>query len=159
MSEIKRQVSMTHSLAIIIGTVIGSGVFLQLPIVQQAAGSPGLAVVAWIIGGLIWLPQLFILAEMGTAYPNQGFGYLYLQKAGSPALAFLYPGDDVVGCGHGIALQEGARRDPDPTPIAPYLPCTRRVSRICSTWIITWRDCQVTISSTVHLRVSSGFAQ
>jgi len=90
MSEIKRQLSMYHSLAIIIGTVIGSGVFLQLPIVQQAAGSPGLAVVAWIVGGLIWLPQLFVLAEMGTAYPNQGFGYLYLQKAGSPALAFLY---------------------------------------------------------------------
>jgi fructoselysine transporter len=77
-------------LAIIIGTVIGSGVFIQLPLVQQATGSPGLAVIAWLIGGLIWLPQLFILAEMGTAYPEQGFGYLYLQKAGSPALAFIY---------------------------------------------------------------------
>jgi len=90
MSDPKRQLTLNHSLAIIIGTVIGSGVFIQLPIVQQATGSPGLAVIAWLIGGLIWLPQLFILAEMGTAYPQQGFGYLYLQKAGSPALAFIY---------------------------------------------------------------------
>ena len=90
MSEIKRELNLNYSLAIIIGTVIGSGVFIQLPLVQQAAGSPGLAVIAWLIGGLIWLPQLFILAEMGTAYPQQGFGYLYLQKAGSPGLAFVY---------------------------------------------------------------------
>ena len=90
MSGIKRELNLTYSLAIIIGTVIGSGVFIQLPIVQQATGSPGLAIIAWLIGGLIWLPQLFILAEMGTAYPQQGFGYLYLQKAGSPGLAFVY---------------------------------------------------------------------
>ncbi len=90
MNTVKRQLGLTPSLAIIIGTVIGSGVFIQLPIVQQATGSPGLAIIAWLIGGLIWLPQIFILAEMGTAYPQQGFGYLYLQKAGSPALAFMY---------------------------------------------------------------------
>lgn len=90
MSEIRRELNLKYSLAIIIGTVIGSGVFIQLPIVQQATGSPGLAIIAWLIGGLIWLPQLFILAEMGTAYPQQGFGYLYLQKAGSPGLAFVY---------------------------------------------------------------------
>ncbi|MBN1852577.1 MAG: amino acid permease, partial [Pirellulales bacterium] len=90
MSVIIRQLSLNHSLAIIIGTVIGSGVFIQLPLVQQATGSSGLAVIAWLIGGLIWLPQILILAEMGTAYPDQGFGYLYLQKAGSPPLAFLY---------------------------------------------------------------------
>jgi amino acid transporter len=81
---------MSHVLGIIIGTVIGSGVFINLPIVQRATGSPLLAVLAWFIGGLIWLPQIFILSEMGTAYPKQGFGYLYLQKAGSPFLAFLY---------------------------------------------------------------------
>ncbi|MCF7808702.1 MAG: amino acid permease [Candidatus Marinimicrobia bacterium] len=90
MRDVRRQINLNHSLAIIIGTVIGSGVFIQLPIVQQATGSPGLAIIAWLIGGIIWLPQLFILAEMGTAYPQQGFGYLYLQKAGSPGLAFIY---------------------------------------------------------------------
>ena len=48
------------------------------------------AVLAWLIGGIIWIPQILILAEMGTAYPEEGFGYLYLKKAGSKPLAFLY---------------------------------------------------------------------
>jgi len=79
-----------HILAIIVGTVIGSGVFITLPIVAREAGSPALAVLAWLIGGIIWIPQILILAEMGTAYPEQGFGYLYLKKTGSKPLSFLY---------------------------------------------------------------------
>lgn len=88
--QVKRQLSMSHVLAIIIGTVIGSGVFINLPVVQQSTGGPLLAALAWLVGGLIWLPQIFLLTEVGTAYPGQGYGYLYLRKAGSPFLAFLY---------------------------------------------------------------------
>ncbi|MCK5740146.1 amino acid permease, partial [bacterium] len=40
--------------------------------------------------GLFWIPQIFLLAELGTAYPQQGFGYTYLKKAGSKPFAFLY---------------------------------------------------------------------
>ncbi|MCD6205249.1 MAG: amino acid permease [Candidatus Marinimicrobia bacterium] len=88
--NLKRELNIWHVIALILGSVIGSGVFINLPIVAREAGSPLLAVAAWFIGGLIWLPQLFILAEMATAYPDEGFGYLYLKKAGSPALGFLY---------------------------------------------------------------------
>ncbi len=90
MSQVQRLLNIRHVLAIIIGTVIGSGVFINLPIVQKTTGSPMLATIAWLVGGIIWLPQIFILSEMGTAYPSQGFGYLYLRKAGSPFLAFMY---------------------------------------------------------------------
>jgi len=88
--DLKRELNIWHVIALILGSVIGSGVFINLPIVAREAGSPWLAVAAWFIGGIIWLPQLFILAEMATAYPEEGFGYLYLKKAGSPALGFLY---------------------------------------------------------------------
>ena len=37
-----------------------------------------------------WIPQILVLAELSTAYPTQGATYYYLQKAGSPFLAFLY---------------------------------------------------------------------
>ncbi len=87
---LKRELNIWHVIALILGSVIGSGVFINLPIVAREAGSPWLAVAAWLVGGIIWLPQLFILAEMATAYPEEGFGYLYLKKAGSPALGFLY---------------------------------------------------------------------
>lgn len=90
MSDVKRQLNLFQVISIIIGLVIGSGVFINIAPVQRAAGSPGLAVIAWAVGGLFMLPQIFIYAELGTAYPGQGFGYLYLQKAGSPMLAFLY---------------------------------------------------------------------
>ena len=86
----KRELSLYHVFGIIIGTVIGSGVFINIPIVQKATGSPILATFAWLVGGLILIPQIFIFSELGTAYPEQGFGYTYLKKAGSPSLAFLY---------------------------------------------------------------------
>ncbi len=90
MPELKRKLGLWHAVAIIVGTVIGSGVFITLPIVARVTGTPALAVVAWLIGGLIWIPQILLLAELGTAYPEEGFAYLYLKKAGSKALAFLY---------------------------------------------------------------------
>ncbi len=92
MAEVKpaRSLNLAQTSAIVIGTVIGSGVFINLPIVARIAGSPGLATLIWLLGGIFWIPQILILAEMGTAYPDQGFAYDYLRKAGSPFLAFLY---------------------------------------------------------------------
>ena len=86
----KRQLSLLHTSALIIGTVIGSGVFISLPIVAALAGSSGMAILIWLLGGLIWIPQILVLAEMGTSHPVQGGPYTYLQQAGSPFLAFLY---------------------------------------------------------------------
>jgi fructoselysine transporter len=88
--EPERQLSLLQTSAIIIGTVIGSGVFISLPIVAAIAGSPGMSVAIWFLGGVVWIPQVLILAEMGTAYPVQGGAYLYLHRAGSPFLGFLY---------------------------------------------------------------------
>ncbi|MGE5353191.1 MAG: amino acid permease [Acidobacteriota bacterium] len=86
----RRELNFFQTASIIIGAVIGSGVFINLPIVAKFGGSPLLSVLIWLIGGLLWIPQILILAEMGTAYPNQGGPYYYLYKAGSPFLAFLY---------------------------------------------------------------------
>lgn len=85
-----RSLNLIQTISVIISTVIGSGIFISLPIITQIAGNAILASFIWFIGGIIWLPPILLLAEMGTAYPNQGFGYYYLQKAGSPFLAFLY---------------------------------------------------------------------
>lgn len=92
MTEINpvRQLSMLQTTSIIIGAVIGSGVFMNIPIVSEFGGNPFNSLIIWFIGGIVWLPQLMILAEMGTAYPNQGGPYFYLYKAGSPLLGFLY---------------------------------------------------------------------
>ncbi len=85
-----RQLSLVQTASLVIGTVIGSGVFLSLPIVARIGGTPLMTVLIWFLGGVVWIPQILILAEMGTAYPIQGGAYYYLNKAGSPFLAFLY---------------------------------------------------------------------
>lgn len=85
-----RQLNLAQTSSIIIGQVIGSGIFINVPIVAVITGNAWIAVLIWLIGGLIWLPQIFILAEMGTAYPDQGGPYHFLYKAGSPFLAFMY---------------------------------------------------------------------
>jgi hypothetical protein len=77
---LQRKPVLVHSVSIIVGTVIGSGVFINLPVVARNAGSPLLATLAWLIGGLIWIPQVFFITEMATAYPGQRFGCLYLIK-------------------------------------------------------------------------------
>ena len=86
----KRQLNLLQTSSIIIGQVIGSGIFINIPIVAAIAGNSWIAVFIWFLGGLLWLPQIFILAEMGTAYPDQGGPYHFIHKAGSPFLAFIY---------------------------------------------------------------------
>ncbi|MBD3223109.1 MAG: amino acid permease, partial [Caldithrix sp.] len=86
----QRALNLAQTSAIIIGTVIGSGIFINIPITAHIAGTPWLSVLIWFLGGVLWIPQIFILAELGSAYPNQGFAYHYLYKAGSPLLAFIY---------------------------------------------------------------------
>lgn len=86
----KRELNLTQTSSIIIGQVIGSGIFINIPIVAAITGNPWIAVFIWFLGGLLWLPQIFILAEMGTAYPDQGGPYHFIYKAGSPFLAFMY---------------------------------------------------------------------
>ena len=86
----RRELSLLQTASLVVGTVIGSGVFLSLPIVARIGQNPLLTVLIWFLGGVVWIPQILILAEMGTAYPIQGGAYYYLQKAGSPFLAFFY---------------------------------------------------------------------
>ncbi|MBP1658735.1 MAG: yhfM [Bacteroidetes bacterium] len=85
-----RELSLLQTSSLVVGTVIGSGVFLSLPIVARIGLNPWLTVLIWFLGGVVWIPQILILAEMGTAYPIQGGPYFYLNKAGSPFLAFFY---------------------------------------------------------------------
>lgn len=56
----------------------------------KAAGTPTISILAWIIGGIIAIPQVMVLAELSTAYPQNGSGYVYLNKAGWRPLGFLY---------------------------------------------------------------------
>ncbi|MEY8757974.1 amino acid permease [Peribacillus frigoritolerans] len=88
--KLTRKLGFWSALAIAVGTTIGSGIFVSSGDVAKAAGTPSISILAWIIGGVIAIPQVMVLAELSTAYPQNGSGYVYLNKAGWRPLAFLY---------------------------------------------------------------------
>jgi fructoselysine transporter len=87
--ELRRKLGVWPALAIAVGTTIGSGIFVTVGAVGLAAGTVALAILAWVIGGLITIPQMMVAAELATAYPQNGSSYVYLTKAGSRPLGFL----------------------------------------------------------------------
>lgn len=87
--ELQRKLGFWAVLAIAVGTTVGSGIFVSVGEVAKAAGSPWLTVLAFVIGGLIVIPQMCVYAELSTAYPENGADYVYLKNAGSRPLAFL----------------------------------------------------------------------
>ena len=76
---------------IVIGTVIGSGIFL-VPggVVRQAGGYAGPALVVWIVGGVLSLLGALAYGELGAMNPAAGGLYVYLRDAFGPLTAFLY---------------------------------------------------------------------
>ena len=74
----------------LVGTVIGSGVFLVSAAMASAVGSPTLMLGVWVLGGALSLFGALALAELGAAYPESGGMYVYLREAYGPLVAFLF---------------------------------------------------------------------
>ena len=79
-----------HATMIVMGGIIGSGIFMNPYVVARLVGSPGLILGAWAIGGVIALFGAFVYAELGSRMPRVGGQYAYLRSAYHPAVAFLY---------------------------------------------------------------------
>jgi basic amino acid/polyamine antiporter, APA family len=76
--------------AIIVGLIIGAGIFGTPSIVAGAVQSPGAMVAAWVAGGVFSIIGGLCYAELATAYPSAGGEYHFLGRAYGRALAFLY---------------------------------------------------------------------
>jgi basic amino acid/polyamine antiporter, APA family len=74
----------------VVGGIIGSGIFLNPAIVAQRVGSAWLTLLAWIVGGVVALIGALIYAELGVRRPIAGGGYVYLRDAFGRLPAFLY---------------------------------------------------------------------
>lgn len=75
---------------IVMGGIIGSGIFINPAIVAQQVDTYTLILGAWIVGGIIALLGAFIYAELATHCPDVGGQYAYLRECYHPALAFMY---------------------------------------------------------------------
>ena len=78
------------AIAMIVGIVIGAGIFRAPSIVAGSVSSEGVFVALWIAGGLISLVGALCYAELGSSYPNAGGEYHFLNRAYGGSLAFLF---------------------------------------------------------------------
>ena len=88
--ELARDLQLPHAGAIVVGTIIGSGIFLVPSEMMTAVGSPGLVYAAWIVGGLLSLFGAMTYAELGSMLPYAGGEYVYLRGAYGDRAGFLY---------------------------------------------------------------------
>src|SRR5207342_1821220 len=75
---------------LVVGGIIGSGIFINPSIVAARTGSAALTIGTWSLGAVIALLGAFIFAELGRRRPEVGGGYAYLRDAFGPLPAFLY---------------------------------------------------------------------
>jgi len=88
--ELARDLGASHATAIVVGTIIGSGIFLVPAEMMQAAGSAKLVYLAWIVGGLLSFFGAITYAELGAMKPQAGGEYVYIRDGYGPLAAFLY---------------------------------------------------------------------
>jgi APA family basic amino acid/polyamine antiporter len=88
--DLPRVLGASHATAIVVGTIIGSGIFLVPHEMIRAVGSSGLVYIAWIVGGLLSLFGAMTYAELGAMMPYAGGEYVYLRNAYGDMPAFLY---------------------------------------------------------------------
>ena len=85
-----RRIGLFSATMLVVGGIIGSGIFLNPSIVARRTGSAALTLATWTLGAVIALLGAFIYAELGRRRPQAGGGYAYLRDAFGPLPAFLY---------------------------------------------------------------------
>ena len=85
-----REIGILGSTAIVVGTIIGSGIFLVPHNVATQVGSVFSLYLVWIVGGALALAGALSLAELGAAMPEAGGIYVYLRESFGKLIAFLY---------------------------------------------------------------------
>jgi APA family basic amino acid/polyamine antiporter len=88
--ELRRDLGMGAAMSIVIGTVIGSGIFLVPHEMIARVGAPGMVFFIFVFGGLLSLAGALSYAELAAALPEAGGEYVYLREAYGPMWGFIY---------------------------------------------------------------------
>ena len=89
-TQLVRGLTSSDTTLLVVGTVIGTGVFLKSAVMAQEVGSPALVLAAWRAAGVLSLAGALSYAELGALLPQAGGEYVYLRHAYGDAPAFLF---------------------------------------------------------------------
>ena len=86
----RQALSLFDSTCIIVGVIIGAGIYESTPLIAQSTSGPVWLLAAFLLGGLISLIGAACYAELATAYPREGGDYVYLTRAYGRRIGFLF---------------------------------------------------------------------
>ena len=86
----RRDLTLTHATSLVVGIIIGTGIFLKSATVAQAVGTPALVLAAWAGAGLVAILGALCFAELGALLPHAGGEYVYLSRAYGEVPGFLF---------------------------------------------------------------------
>ena len=86
----RKELGLFDATMVVIGGIIGAGIFLSPGVVAQRLDTPGLVLAAWGAGGLIAMAGAFSYAELGAIFPKAGGQYVYLRDGLHPLMGFMY---------------------------------------------------------------------
>jgi basic amino acid/polyamine antiporter, APA family len=133
MTELRRTLNQRDLIYIVVGTVIGSGIFLTPGNVVKNAGSGGVALTVWAIGGVLSLLGALTFAELGAQRPASGGLYVYLRDAFGPLLAFLFGWTMFLVIGSGSLATLAAAF---PRYVAVFTPVSNMGAKVISLLVI-----------------------
>jgi len=85
-----RGINLTAAVALVVGSMIGSGIFIVSADISRQVGAPGLLIVVWALTGLITVMGALTQGELAAMYPKAGGQYVFLREGLSPLWGFLY---------------------------------------------------------------------
>src|SRR5688500_10429388 len=88
--QLARRLGLFDATMIVMGGIIGSGIFMNPAFVARQVHTPFLVLGTWVLGGLFALAAAFIWAELASVRPEVGGQYAYLREALHPLVAFVY---------------------------------------------------------------------
>jgi len=138
MSELRRDLTLFDSISLVIGTIIGSGIFLVPAEIARAVHTPGWMLGIWVIGGVLTMLGALSLAELGAAMPEAGGIYTFIGRAFGPLLGFLcgwmmftvITSGSIATLGAAFPIYLGA--------FVPLTPTTTKLVSIVAIAIMTW---------------------
>lgn len=88
--KLKKEIGLLEAMTMVIGVVIGSGIFFKASIVFAQAENAFMGIMAWILGGLITMASALTVTEIATAIPKTGGVFVYLKELYNEKVAFLF---------------------------------------------------------------------
>ncbi|MGE5412746.1 MAG: APC family permease [Syntrophomonadaceae bacterium] len=136
--ELARELTLFDTINIVIGTIIGSGIFLVPSEVARAVRTPGWMLGVWVIGGVLSLLGALSLAELGAAMPEAGGIYTFISRAFGRLWGFLCgwmlftvaTSGSIATLGAAFPIYLGA--------FVPLNPTTTKVAGVLAIAVLTW---------------------